>query len=118
MLGGQFRLDPESMPQVLSDLTEARRHLAELIGQLGTLEEHGPAGADEVSRNFVHQLRGLGLSAEPGSLAAAADSYLAAMDDSIAALYDMVRHYRRADEFTFPAPADLDLSGRPGAGGM
>lgn len=116
MVDGQFRLDHESMPQVISDLTEARSHLAELLGQLGTLTEHGPVGADEVSRNFVAQLRRLGVAAEPGSLAAAAESYLAAMDDSIAALQDMVKHYRRADEAGFPAPAGIDLHSPPPAG--
>lgn len=118
MAGGQFRLDPEAMPQIVSDLREARQHLVELISEVGMLVDHGPVGGDEVSRNVVHQFKRLGLDSEPGSLGTAARSYLAAMDESIAALETMLKDYLRADEFVLPAAADFDGTVRPGHGSV
>lgn len=116
MVGGQFRLDREAIPQVISDLTEARRHLVELISQVDSLAGHGLVGGDEVSRNAAEQLRRLGLEPAPGSLVTAAHEYLAAVDDAIDALQTMLQLYGRADEITLPAPADFAATVRPGFG--
>lgn len=116
MIGGQFRLDAEAIPQVVSDLTEARRHLVELISRVDDLTVHGPVGADEVSRNVIEQLRRVGLEPEPGSLATAARDYLAAIDQAIEALQTMLTRYARADEFVLPAAADFHATVRPGFG--
>lgn len=110
MFGGHFRLDAETAPRVVAELSEAREHLVRLLADLAELPELGPVGADEVSRMAVAQFQRLGAGDEPGSLATVGQRYLTGIDAAIDAQQTMIGEYRRADEFVPPPGA---VRGRP-----